>query len=118
MKKLVTIRDEKGNIVEIRDYDISPMFVKKYGKEGAFLHYKNFIDENECWNDYDNKGNCIHTKDSEGYEQWIDHDDNGNVIHIKDSEGCEEWWKYDKNGNCTHYKHSDGLEYTYEYSYE
>jgi hypothetical protein len=45
----------------------------------------------------DSKGNVVHTKDSDGYENWREYDENNNFIHYKDSFGSEAW--YDSRGN-------------------
>ena len=67
--------------------------------------------------EYDNNGNLIHYKNSNGYEEWGEYDSNGNLIHYKNSDGKEEWNEYDSNGNQIHYKDSDGEEYWHEYTY-
>ena len=30
----------------------------------------------------------------------IIYDENGNMIHYKNSNGFEEWWDYDENNHC------------------
>ena len=40
----------------------------------------------------------------------IKYDENGNMIHYKNSDGFEEWWDYDENNNPIHYKNSNGDE--------
>ena len=40
----------------------------------------------------------------------IKYDENGNVVHYKDSNGYESWREYDTNGNLIHYKDSNGNE--------
>ena len=47
------------------------------------------INGTEYWKWYDNNGNCIHYKNSDGYESWREYDTNGNLIHYKDSNGNE-----------------------------
>ena len=32
---------------------------------------------------------CVHVKNSIGYEVWNDYDEKGNLIHYKDSNGFE-----------------------------
>ena len=34
------------------------------------------------------------------HEKWKDYDERGNLIHYKNSNGDEEWREYDKRGNC------------------
>ena len=38
----------------------------------------------------------------------IEYDEKGNEIHKKYSDGFEIWKEYDEKGNETHYKNSDG----------
>ena len=47
------------------------------------------INEFEYWKRYDNNGNVIYHKNSNGYESWWDYDENNNLIHHKDSNGDE-----------------------------
>ena len=67
--------------------------------------------------EYDNNGNLIHSKDSNGSEGWYKYDSNGNLIHSQNSHGLEKWYEYDSNGNQIHYKDNDGEEYWHEYTY-
>jgi len=39
----------------------------------------------------------------------LKYDENGNLIHYKDSNGFEVWYKYDENGNLIHFKNSNGM---------
>jgi len=48
--------------------------------------------------EYDDNGNCIHYRDSDGYEYWREYDDNGRYIYYKDSKGFEKRNEYDENG--------------------
>ena len=47
-------------------------------------------------NEYDERGNEIHSKDLDGYEVWKDFDENGNITHCKASNGSEYWKEYDE----------------------
>ena len=40
----------------------------------------------------DKKGNCIHFKDSNGYEEWYEYDEKGNKIKIENG-GLKWQWK-------------------------
>lgn len=64
--------------------------------------------------DYDNKGNIIHSK-SNDTEFWKEYDEQNNCIHIKYSDGKEIWYNHDENGKCIYEKHSDGKECWKEY---
>ena len=63
-------------------------------------------------NDYDEKGNLIYHKDHNGREIWWN--EKGDIIHRKYSDGFEEWREYDERGDITHYKNSDGREEWYD----
>ena len=67
--------------------------------------------------EYDNNGNLIHYKNSNGYEYWKEYDSNGNSIHFKNSNSYEKWYEYNSNGNLIHSKDSNGKEEWYEYTY-
>jgi len=58
------------------------------------------------WFEYDEKGNIIHFKNSDGYEIWFD--EKGNMIHCKDSDGFEMW--FNEKGSITRCKDSNGPE--------
>ena len=45
--------------------------------------------------EYDEKGNLIHYRDSDGYEYWREYDKNGNEILIRNSDGYDYWSEYD-----------------------
>ena len=65
--------------------------------------------------EYDENKNCIHYKNSYGYEEWREFDQNNNVIHYKSSNGFEYWQEFDKNNNLIHFKNSNDSEYWREY---
>ena len=60
---------------------------------------------------YDENGNIIYHKSSDGNEYWHEYDSNGNEIHFKDNHGDEEWREYDANGKLIHYKDTKGREW-------
>ena len=64
--------------------------------------------------EYDKKGNVIHFRDSDGFEEWREYDANNNVIHYRSSAGFERWTEYDENGNVIHYRDSNGDELRYD----
>lgn len=65
----------------------------------------------EVWyeNTYNEKGNLIHIKTSDGNEKWYEHDENGNIAYSKNAVGFEEWFKYNDKGILIHYKNSNGI---------
>ena len=52
--------------------------------------------------EYDEKGNEIHFKYSDGYEVWREYDENNNIIHRKYGDGDELWYEYDENNKLIH----------------
>ncbi len=58
--------------------------------------------------EYDNNGNLIYNKDSDGFEEWQEYDDKGQIIHHKDSEGFAFWKEYHDNGDVS-YRDTDGV---------
>ena len=88
--------------------------ITEYDEKGNEIHYKD-SDGYEVWYEYDKNGNLIHMKDSDGYEAWCEYDKNGNEIYWKNSDGYEAWYEYDDSGNQIHRKDSDGYESWYEY---
>lgn len=95
--------DDKGHVIHVKE-----VWLKGFGedkKSGAF----------EEWREYDEKGNCIYCKDSNGHERWNKYDEKGNKIFSESVNGTKEWYEYDDNGNMIHSKDSDGYEIRKEY---
>ncbi len=65
--------------------------------------------------EYDERGNLIHTIFDNSYEVWQEYDENNNLINYKDNRNYEYWYKYDENNNLVHYKTSYGFEIWYKY---
>ena len=86
----------------------------EYNDNGNLLSIKS-SDGRNAWFEYDKNGNEIHYKNSRGFEYWVEYDSNGNKVHMKYSIGSEFWSEYDTNGNKTHSIDSDGNESWYEY---
>ena len=42
--------------------------------------------------EYDNNGNQIHYKGSNGFEYWKKYDSNGQLIYSKNNKGYEKWY--------------------------
>ena len=78
----------------------------EYDSKGNKIHSKNSDGfEEKGRYEYDNKGNKIHYK-SNYCDKWWEYDDKGKLIHYKTNGGEEEWYEYDSNGNKIHYKNS------------
>ena len=102
------------HIKVLRVLPLEDHFDVKYDDNGNQIYFK---DSNgfEAHNKYDDNGKLIHYKISDGYERTYKYDDTGNLIHYKNSSGFEQNWKYDDNGNQIHYKSSNGFEQHYKY---
>jgi len=74
--------------------------------------YTKEMKKQDLW--YDERGNVIHIKYSDGFEEWYEYDEKGNIIHYKNSYGSEEWYEYDEKGNRIYGKYSDGYEEWYD----
>ena len=51
----------------------------------------------ESWDDgdvskYDENGNEIHYKNTDGFEEWYEYDSNGKIIHSWNNRGVKEWY--------------------------
>ena len=95
---------EKG--IEVATY--KPKEIKEYDDKGNVIHSKD-SDGYEYWNEYNDEGDMIHCKNSNGYEYWYEYDDNGNMIYSKSSEGFGHWNEYADKGKVIHSKHSNGF---------
>ena len=69
-------------------------FFKEFCVDGKVLG--RWVKENSV-TEYDERGNEIHRKDSDGNESWCEYeyDDHGNQIHQKSSYGNESWHEYE-----------------------
>ena len=64
---------------------------------------------------YDDRGNLVYIRYSDGHEQWYKYDRDNNQIHCKTSNGYESWQEYDKNNNEIYFKNTIGEEYWFKY---
>ena len=73
-----------------------------------------------CEYKYDDKGNVIYKKDSNGDEYYYVYDNYGNIIYMKDNYGYESRWvyRYDDKGNIIYEKNKYGDEFYWEYKYD
>lgn len=94
--------DEKGRISQEKHFNGSTFWQRDY-KHGDIIYEKN-SDGSEIWYeyDYDENGNKIHCKDSNGFEKWYKCDEKGNMTYVKYSNGKhEEWHEYNEKGEET-----------------
>ena len=82
--------DDKGKIDHFRHKGIDSWMDDK-GK----ISHAIFPNGIEIWYEYNDNGNKVHEKQSDGKETWYDKD--GNKVHEKSPDGNETW--YDKDGN-------------------
>ena len=59
----------------------------------------------ETWIEYDERGNIIHRKNSDGFEEWREYDERGNIIHRRNSDGYDGWFEYNDAGQPLREKH-------------
>ena len=110
----ITVSDKDKHTYDDGDYYYNYTIYQPGAK--IVIHYKNKSTEiYESWSEYDDSGNEIYIKGSNGNEKWLEYDDNGNLIHSKDNEGEEVWTEYNANGKMIHYKKSGGYEAWYDY---
>ena len=60
--------------------------------------------------EYDNRGNLIYNRISEGIEYWWEYDKDNRNIYFRNSYGHENWKEYDKEYRFIHYKEVNGEE--------
>ena len=85
----------------------------EYNEKGTMISYREINDKEECITEYDENGNEIHHKYSNGFEVWKEYDKNNNLIHYKESVGYEEKYEYGETTKY-HFKYPDGKESIYE----
>jgi len=98
----------KKDIEEISGGDV------KFDENGNLVYIK-YSDGNWIKSKYDENGNQIYYEDSKGYWEKREYDENGNQIYYENS--GEYWVKYifDKNGNLIYCEDSDGHWKKYKY---
>ena len=107
--------DDRNNVIhqiDINDYEIEEFnYINIYNKEDFNI---NIEDENTIIHIYDKNNNLLKSIEID-YEESYEYDNNNNCIHYKNSDGYEYWKKYDNNGNEIYYK--DSTEYQCWFSY-
>lgn len=87
-------------------------------KNGNMIYLKNkFFDEiYEIWSAYDDNGNIIYSKDSDGLEHWYEYNELNKIKYHKTNNGFEIWYTYDDKGNEIHNENNmnDYTDYTYD----
>ncbi|MBP5576901.1 MAG: hypothetical protein J6X67_09090 [Treponema sp.] len=59
--------------------------------------------------DYDENENLIHRIDAScNYEEWNEYDEKGNCIHSSNNKGNETWWEYDSKGYQISFRNNKG----------
>lgn len=87
--------------------------IKDYDDRGNLIHYK-YFNTFEEWIDYNHMNKTIHYRNSNGYEYWNEYDEYGNEIHHKCNNGFEIWKVFDPVGHLLSYKDSNGLNAEYD----
>lgn len=68
--------------------------------------------EHEEIEEYDKNNNLVYHKSWYGEEFW--YDEKGNEVHWKGTDGSECWYEYDEKGNEIYHKIDDGREFWYK----
>lgn len=66
-------------LIEVEDYD----------ENENLIHRIDACNSYEGWNEYDEKGYCIHTSDNKGYEVWREYDSRGGTNFIQEQQRGE-----------------------------
>ena len=115
IKTITTYKtDARGNVIYSKDSFGSEKWME-YNKWNKPTRTKTDTGL-EILNEYDKKGNMIHTIMSKASkkisETWYDNDDKGNLIHSRYADGSEAWYSEGKiilsreaDGSEKHYKH-------------
>ena len=105
--------DDKGVTNKMKILRIVPeeewTFMTRNEKGNRVVNYKDSGGD-ECWSEYDERGNVTYFKDSNGSECWSEYDERGNETYYKNSDEYESWREYDEKGNETYYRNSGGFE--------
>ena len=88
--------------------------IREYDEKGNLIHHRN-SDGYEWWSEYTPNNNEIHHRNSDGVESWTEYDEMRNMIHYRTSNGVECWWEYDANNNQIHFRNFKGYEWWKEY---
>ena len=75
--------------------------IRKYDEKGNLI-YKRYSDGYEICYEYNKDNKQIHYKTSSGFESWSEYDINNNLVYSKNNEGSECWSKYDKENKHTY----------------
>lgn len=102
---ITNIFDRKGKLIYRKNGDNE--FWIEYA-EGGYQKYKRGK-YYECLEEYDSRNKIICFKDLQnGFEEWYEYNEYGDLIHEKDSDGYEAWFKYEgfdvykkDNRDCT-----------------
>jgi len=66
--------------------------------------------------EFDEKGNLIHCKYSDGLEIWAKYNENNSPISYKDNKGYRYRHEYDEKNREIHWKNNRGRENFYKYN--
>ena len=88
--------------------------IEEYDEAGRLVQVTNFSSHGEkefyeVFREYDELGNLIHSKASDGTEWWWEYDKDGRKIRYwQNAYPMEERWKYDEKRNGIYHKYFDG----------
>ena len=113
-KSLELFNKKGARVYSYYTYSDSSWYERTYDENGNQLTYKN---SNGYWHKYtrdDKNGNKLTYKDSDGYWSEYTYDKKGNVLTFKGSDGFWEEYTYDKKGNELTYKNSNGIKRVFD----
>lgn len=94
------MKNIKGKIEDLKLFDDNGKLVYEFAV---------YVDEYACEYIYDENGNVLTYKDSNGYSYEYAYDKNGKALTYKNSNGYSEEYTYDENGKVLTYKDSKGF---------
>ena len=61
------------------------------------LYMIGFLKMSDIIREYDERGNIIYKKRSNGSESWTEYDENNNLVYVKSYDGFKVWYKWEDN---------------------
>ena len=109
------LKDIRGDFKDYISWLKDKFYNYTYDDKGNKLTYKNSDGFSKEYT-YDSNGNILTYKDSNGFSKEYTYDDKGNRLTYKDSRGLYEEYTYNDKGNMLTYKNSNGFYETHTYS--
>lgn len=75
---------------------------------GNYTHFKS--DDYECWREFDERGNLIHYRNTNGKERYYEYDERNNLLTSRFNTGYVANYEYDEKNNIIHFHTNRGIE--------